>query len=223
MGARRRQESILALTSCLAAASHAAPAIRTRIALPLRTRTFPMNTTTTDLVPVRLRPALAGLFFAVLTLVYGFSMGIAFGVNEDAVKNRLKVRATAVKDTVYKGDDAAIKAMIDRGWVYLQRAHMHAGGIGASSVALILAATFVGTSTAMVRVASLALGLGGLGYSSYWMFAAFRAASLGNTTAAKESLKWLAMSSSGAVVIGTLVVLVMVAAACFRRPVAVAP
>ncbi|MSU48709.1 MAG: hypothetical protein EXS37_06370 [Opitutus sp.] len=63
---------------------------------------------------VRLRPALPGMFFAVLTLLFGFGLGIGFGLNEDAFKSRLKASAAAGRETVFRGDDAAIKYVLER-------------------------------------------------------------------------------------------------------------
>ncbi len=57
-----------------------------------------------------------------------------------------------------------------------------------------------------MRVLSLALGIGGLGYSVFWMWTGFIAPGMGFTGAAKESLRWLAMPSSGAVMSATAAV-----------------
>ncbi|MBX3435046.1 MAG: hypothetical protein KF847_17145 [Pirellulales bacterium] len=165
-----------------------------------------------------LRPALPGLLFAVLTLLFGFGLGIAFGLNEEAIKSQLSSSAADVRETVYRGDDAAIKSVLDKSWAYMQRAHLHAGGLGAAAIGLTLAAVLLGTSPGWTRAISLGLGLGGLGYSVYWLAAGFRAPGLGSTAAAKESLKWIAMPSSGAVVIATVAVAVVLAAAMIRRP-----
>lgn len=165
----------------------------------------------------RLRPALAGLLLGVLTLLYGFGMGIAFGGFEDAFLTRLKHSAMAVRDTVYQGDEARMKPVLDKSWKYMQRAHLHAGGLGASSLALILVAALVGTPGWLLRVVSLGLGGGSLGYSLYWMWAGFRAPALGGTSLAKESLEWLAVPSSGALIAGTVLVLCIVIAAMLRR------
>jgi len=157
-----------------------------------------------------LRPGLPGLFFGVLTLLFGFGLGVAFGLDEDLIKGRLKASASAVRETVYKSDDAAIKPVLDKSWTYMQRAHLHAGALGANAVALTLLVCLLGGSPTVTRAIGLALGLGGLGYSVYWMWAGFLAPGLGSTGAAKESLKWLAMPSSGAVVLGTLGVAVLI-------------
>ena len=71
----------------------------------------------------------------------------------------------------------------------------------------------------LLRLTAFGLGAGSFGYSLYWMWAGFRAPGLGGTGLAKESLKWLAMPSSGAVVLCTGVVLGVLFAALFRRSV----
>lgn len=173
----------------------------------------------TDSFRSAFRPALPGVFFSVLTLLFGFGMGIVFGVNEDAVKSRLKADAEAVKATAYKGDDAAVKLVLERAWTYMKRAHLHAGGLGAAGLVLALVVVALGAGAGATRWISLALGVGGLGYSIYWMWAGFRAPGLGGTGPAKESLKWLAMPTSGAVLLATIAVAWLVLAA-LRRPAA---
>ena len=123
-------------------------------------------------------------------------MGIVFGLNEDAIKSRLKASAAEVRDTVYKGDDAAIKAVLDKSWIYMQRAHLHAGGMGTTALSLTVLLCVLGTS----RRVTAALGV-----------------ALGSTGAAKESLKWLAMPSSGAFVLATVAVLIVLVAAIMSR------
>ncbi|MEZ5329386.1 MAG: hypothetical protein R3F19_30425 [Verrucomicrobiales bacterium] len=120
-------------------------------------------------------------------------MGIVFGLNEDLIKGRLKSDAAAVQETIYKEDAVASKAVVDKSWNYMQRAHLHAGGMGTTAVALITALCLVGAAGKVTTLISMALGAGGLGYSFFWMWAGFRAPALGSTGAAKESLKWLAM------------------------------
>jgi hypothetical protein len=149
------------------------------------------------------------LLLAVTTLLFGFGLGIVFGLNEDAIKSRLTASAAAVHESVYQGDDAAAKAVLDKSWTYMQRAHLHAGGLGTSAIGLILVVVLLGTGPAVTQAISLGLGAGGLGYSVFWLWAGFRAPGLGSTGAAKESLEWLAMPSSGAVVIATAAVAVL--------------
>jgi hypothetical protein len=162
--------------------------------------------------------ALLGLIFSLLTIMYGQGMGIFFGVNEDAIKHQLKSSAMEVRETVYQGNDAAMKTVLDSSWNYMKRAHLHAGGMGTTAFALMVAVALLGIPRGRALVLGLALGLGGLGYSLYWMWAGFRAPGLGSTAAAKESLKWLAMPASGMFVLATLTVLVLLVGALASRP-----
>ncbi len=164
-----------------------------------------------------LRAASFGLVLAVLTLLFGQGMGIVFGLNEDAIKSRLKASAAEVRDTVYKGDDAAIKTVLDKSWIYMQRAHLHAGGMGTTALSLIVLLCVLGTSRRVTVAIGVGLGAGGFGYSIFWMWAGLRAPALGSTGAAKETLKWLAMPSSGAFVLATVAVLIVLVAAIMSR------
>lgn len=169
-----------------------------------------MNTnTTTSSLRSNLRAASVGLILAICTLLFGQGMGIVFGLNEDAIKSQLKADAAEVQGTIYKGDEVASKAVVDKSWNYMQRAHLHAGGLGTSAIALIIVLCLIGVPRLPTTLISLALGAGGLGYSIFWMWAGFRAPGLGSTGAAKESLEWLAMPSSGGFVVATLAVLIV--------------
>lgn len=173
--------------------------------------------TTSESFTASLRAASLGLVLAVLTILFGQGLGIVFGLNEDSIKSRLKASAAEVRDTVYKGNDAAIKAVQDKSWVYMQRAHLHAGGMGTTALSLIVVLCLLGTSRRVTAALGVALGAGGFGYSVFWMWAGFRAPGLGSTGLAKESLKWLAMPSSGAFVLATMAVLVLLFVTLVRR------
>jgi hypothetical protein len=163
------------------------------------------------------RPALFGLGCAVLTLLFGQGLGVVFGLNEDLIKSRLKLSAAEVRTSVYHEDDTAIKAVVDKSWAYMQRAHLHAGGMGTTAVALILLAWLLGASRRTAIAIGAGLGAGGFGYSLFWLWAGFRAPALGSTGAAKESLAWLAMPASGAFVLATLAVLILLLTTCRGR------
>lgn len=156
-----------------------------------------------------LRPARVGLVLAALTILFGQLLGIVFGLNEDAIKDRLQASAAAVRESAYGSDDAAVKAVLDKSWSYMQRAHLNAGGLGTTALGFIMLVCLLGVSWRVTSAISTALGAGGLGYSVFWMWAGFRAPGLGSTGAAKESLRWLAMPSSGIFVLATVVVVVM--------------
>ena len=164
-----------------------------------------------------IRPVVPGLFFAVLTLLFGFGMGVVFGLNEDAIKSRLSASAESVMATAYNNDAAAAKAVTDKSWAYMQRAHLHAGSLGVVAIAVSIMLLHIGTGRRVATALSVALGAGAFGYSFFWAWAGFRAPGLGSTGLAKESLAWLAIPSSGAVVAATVITLVLVARAWMRR------
>lgn len=179
-----------------------------------------MSTPTADAshaVSHTLRPVLPGLLLAVTTLLFGFGLGVVFGLNEDIIKSRLKASADAVSTVMYQDDAAKSKAVLDKSWVYMQRAHLHAGGLGVVAVSLSLLVVLLGTGPRVARAVSLGLGAGGLGYSVYWLLAGLRAPGLGGTTAAKESLTWLAIPASGIFVASTAAVAVLILLAMRRR------
>ena len=159
---------------------------------------------TFDLGSVRI-----GIVLALLTLLYGFGLGGTFGVFEDNIKGTLEASAMAVKDTVYQGDEAAMKKITGKSWTYMKRAHLHANGLGTAALAIILVLGGTRASVTIRRVVSGAIGIGALGYSSFWMFAALTAPALGSTHDAKEALDWLAIPSAGLCILGLVAVLVL--------------
>jgi hypothetical protein len=159
---------------------------------------------TLDLTNVRV-----GIALALLTLLYGFSLGGAFGAFEDNIKGTLEASAEQVRTTVYQGDEAAMKKITNKSWTYMKRAHLHANGLGTAALALIFVLVGTRSSVLVSRVVSAALGVGALGYASFWMFAALRAPALGSTHDAKEALGWLAIPSAGLCILGLVAVLVL--------------
>ncbi len=166
-----------------------------------------------QLVDMRLGTALA-----LLTLLYGFGLGGTFGAFEDNIKGHLKREGQQVLDTEYGGDEAALKKVTDKSWVYFKRAHLHANGIGTASLALILLLAHLPFDRRVKRLTALALGMGALGYPLFWMLAALRAPGMGGTGAAKESLQWLALPSSALCILGLLAVAVLAGRALFIKP-----
>jgi hypothetical protein len=152
-----------------------------------------------------------GIFLALLTLLYGFGLGGAFGAFEDNIKGSLQASAEEVKATVYQGDEAAMKKITDKSWTYMKRAHLHANGLGTAALAIIFVLAGTPASSRVRGVVSTALGIGALGYASFWMFAALRAPAMGSTHDAKESLDWLAIPSAGLCILGLVAVLVLFA------------
>lgn len=167
----------------------------------------------------RLRICRWGLLLALFTVLFGFGFGGVFGAFEEPLKAGLVERAEAVRDTVYGGDAAKMKSVVDKSWSYYKRAHLHGGAIGAVALgATLLLAALPRAKPLVTRLSSLALGAGGLGYSAFWMLAARAAPSLGGTDAAKASLEWLAVPSAGLLLLGLVAVVALTVVELFTAP-----
>jgi hypothetical protein len=97
---------------------------------------------------------------------------------------------------------ASVSATLDKAWIYHQRAHVHAEAIGASAIGVSLMLSFQDVETRSRRVASGRLDLGAVGYPLFRMLPARSSPRFGSTGAAKESLAWLAVPSTAALVVG---------------------
>ena len=150
-----------------------------------------------------------GLFLSLAAILLGFCLGGFFGANEDGVKSYLGNRAAAVMDTVYRGNRDRARSARDKGWSYLKRAHLHAGAIGAASLAAITLLALMPVPAPLKTILSLDIGLGGFGYPLYWLLVALRVPSMGSSTAAKESLSWLAIPSAGMLIVGIAAMMVL--------------
>ena len=150
-----------------------------------------------------------GIICSLFTLIYGFGLGGVFGAFEDGIKGHLKSKAEEVLELKYHGDEAAMKKVTDKSWVYFKRAHLHANGLGTASLAMILLLSYFPAQRSLKAVTALGLGIGSFGYAFFWMLAGLRAPSLGSTGAAKESLKWLAVPSSALCIAGLSIVTIL--------------
>lgn len=147
-----------------------------------------------------------GLVFSLVTLLYGFCLGAAFGAAEESMKGKLKADAEQVFESIYEKNTEKMKTTLDKSWTYMKRAHLHANGLGTTALTLILLLACYPSSRKIRAWIAIALGLGSFGYSVFWMFAGFRAPGLGSTSAAKETLEWLAVPSSGLCLLGLFAV-----------------
>ncbi len=170
-----------------------------------------------DFVETKLRSMRVGILFSILALLFGLGWGLVFGAGEEVVKKRLADSAEAVAETVYANDAAKMKTVKDKSWVYMQRAHLHAGAMGTTALALSVLLAFCRVSPCISGYTSGALGIGALGYSIYWMWAGFRAPGMGSTGEARESLDWLAIPTSGMFVLATILTLIFFIRSFFTR------
>lgn len=102
-----------------------------------------------DLAPVRI-----GLALAILTILLNIGLGSAFGLFEEPIRAYIR-EGIAANPTLFK--DAAREG--DFIWRWIQRAHFHAGGIGAYVLGLIILTAISSMSAMQKRVTSILLGL----------------------------------------------------------------
>ena len=158
-----------------------------------------------------------GTVLSLLTLFYGFGLGAAFGIAEDGIKGSLKASAQ-VYEAVYNGDKAEMSKVTEKAWTYFKRSHLHANGMGAASLVMIILLSLIKRCTVMSMITAVGLGAGAMGYSIFWMLAGIKAPGLGSTGLAKKSLAWLAIPSGGMFISGTIAVLVIFVWGMLRHP-----
>lgn len=150
------------------------------------------------------RQHLVGWVLAFAGLLFAQGLGVAFGAVEDDLKGGLADSASAVIDTVYEGDEAKADKIVSKSWVYYKRAHLHGNAMATTALVLLLLLGFVQGPKLARQLTAFGLGFGSLGYGLFWLWAGNRAPGLGSTGAAKESLAWLALPSSGLFVLATV-------------------
>lgn len=166
-----------------------------------------------------MKPLWVGTVLSLLTLFYGFGLGAAFGIAEDGIKGSLKALAQR-NEAVYNSDKTEMSKVTDKAWSYFKRAHLHANGMGASSLVMIIFLSLIKQrSTVTGMITATGLGAGAMGYSVFWMLAGMKAPGLGSSSLAKESLAWLAIPSGGIFISGTIAVLVLFVWGMHRQPV----
>lgn len=116
-----------------------------------------------------------GLALVFIGLFFGLSMGILFGVNEDAVKGYIDNGIEANQALHDKKSASKI-------WRYAQRSHFHALGIAAFSLALILLINFLTMKDKFKEMSSVLVGLGSF-YPLGWFSMFILAPSLGRSAA----------------------------------------
>jgi hypothetical protein len=165
-----------------------------------------------------IRPLAPGIVLSLLSILFGFTLGGAFGVAEDPIKQHLRSSAQAVFETVYEGDASRRDAVVSKSWTYMKRAHLHGGAIGTAALASILLLALLGRPGWLERSSAAALGAGALTYSGFWLAAGLTAPSVGSTSEAKEALGFLAIPGAGLCLLGIAGTLLSVARHLHRPP-----
>ena len=143
-----------------------------------------------------------GLCLALLSVLFGFLLGGAFGAVESSIKQQLDDSGTAVLASVYHGDVEAKNAVVSKSWAYLQRAHLHGGAVGTAACAAIAILILLSPLGWLEQISALAFGSGSLLYALFWLLAGWAAPRLGSTGLAKESLAFVALPGAGLCLLG---------------------
>lgn len=126
---------------------------------------------------IDLKPIKLGLALALLTILFGIALGAFFGLNEDWFQNYIQAGISANPQlfaNAAKEQDAI--------WRWVQRAHFHAGGIGAFSLGLIILTALTGMSAQRKQITATLIGLSGL-YPLAWLALFYYAPLIGRTAA----------------------------------------
>lgn len=139
-----------------------------------------------------------GLALVMVGLLFGVSMVIVFGVNEDLFKDYVS-QGIAANPGVHDANSP------DKIWRYAQRAHFHSTGIAAFSLGLILLAMVSTLKPAYKKMAAIFLGLGSF-YPLAWLSMFVLAPTIGRGAAHGHLVTELfAFTGVGGVLLGTFI------------------
>jgi hypothetical protein len=110
--------------------------------------------TTTSTITINLKPVKIGLALAILTILFGLVLGALFGLNEDMFQNYIQSGIAA--NPQFFADAAQEQETI---WRWVQRAHFHAGGIGAFSLGLVILTALTSMSDRRKQITAALIGL----------------------------------------------------------------
>ena len=112
-----------------------------------------------------LAPVKIGLLFSLLTIAFGISLGIGFGLFGPMLQEWFKGVASSHQDI---HDEQSIKEI----WRYIQGAHFHSTGIGSFTLGLVIVTALLDMSDRLKKVTAALISLGGL-YPFAWLSAFF--------------------------------------------------
>jgi len=145
-----------------------------------------------------IKPIKLGLALVMLTLFFGFAMGVSFGVSEDTYKSY-------VSDNVTKYPELHDEKSQSKIWRYAQRAHFHAMGIAAFSLGLVILTMFTSLTSKFKSYTAIMIGLGGL-YPFSWYSMFYLAPTMGRSAAHSHVLtESFTLIGVGGLTVGMLV------------------
>ena len=150
------------------------------------------------------------LIIAGAILLFGICLGISFGVFEENIKDYVKAGVLA-HPLVHAADPVAHEKI----WRWWQRAHFHATGIGAFTMAMIAVTAISGLASRSKRLVSILIGTGGF-YSSSWLLMAIIAIDAGREVAHHAlPVQLLVFTSIGSLLLGMGILFSNIIFGCF--------
>lgn len=140
-----------------------------------------------------------GIILAMLVLMFGITMGMGFGLNEDGFKDHIQSGIDAHPQLHDQKSPGKI-------WRYAQRAHFHATGIGAFTLALIMVTAFTSMKDRLKTITSTLIGMGGF-YSLAWYTQFLLAPDLGRHAAHEAFITKLIVDVSIAALLAGMLML----------------
>jgi len=134
-------------------------------------------TTAANVRAVDLGPVKIGLALVLITLAINIGLGAMFGLNEDLFQTYIKT-GIAANPTLFP--DAAKEAGYM--WRWVQRAHFHAGGIGAFSLGLVILTALTDMTALRKKITAGLIGLS-VFYPMAWFAMFYYAPQIGRSAA----------------------------------------
>jgi hypothetical protein len=103
---------------------------------------------------IDLKPVKVGLALAIITILFGMMLGSLFGLNEDLFQNYIQSGIAA--NPQFFTDAAKEQETI---WRWVQRAHFHAGGIGAFSLGLVILTALTSMGERRKKITAALIGM----------------------------------------------------------------
>ena len=117
---------------------------------------------------IKLRPIQWGALISLIAILMCVLFGMIMGADEAGLREAWKNQGMAFLDSFYKGDEAAVDAMVGVAFETYLRAHVHWGAIGAVTLGMSFIFLLIKVPNWYSQVGSIFLGLGALLYPISW-------------------------------------------------------
>lgn len=147
-----------------------------------------------------------------ISILFGTGLGVFFGVGEEKIKKQLELNLSKNEklDQLSEDQQKIEKDKLKtKAWSYIQRAHLHGGGIAALTLGLLFLLERISISFSFKNLIGVLLSTGGFLYPFFWLLSGFHAPELG-TNAAKDKFEFLAYGGAIHVAMTFLILLLWI-------------